>query len=708
MEERGIIECSKLYPALCFDMHGSPGFHNVYVGLLVICSGIWMLYRLSKIIEFYEMVRIIQEGKVINIPSLGPYASELKKLARVHISQIIREKCSISPTAVKKVHVTSILEESTLKTRLIPNPSSSSNPDESYSLEVSFKVDSMVPYSVQLFWGVDFFGAKEMFNTERGGGDSRKGVDIVGGKDSRMALGSGMAMYENLKCREGLFNQKMTQRECELGRITSINESDSSLEKSRGVFESMQVENSGNDFVDLNGSYPLDFSPSESIKSIAYANPILFTAEMASRNDPLRSVGGIVESHFDSLNNLSGREGQSVGSKITRAIRKMKDGLGKNALTEYIGDSLNYSGWNSSLLGDNAIVLGKAVKRMFEKVFFYDLAFPNHNGNANYMNSSVMGGHVRLNLTASSLISSASATTESLLESSRNGVQHQSGCRYKSGRDNGYSASLNSRLNIDGIKDQRLIDRLDAMHTTEKKYFEKGLSQEFCERIRLTPEYLSLCNLYSPYDDTCDRDHDHGIDNKIGTGIGTGLDNYFFNGDYFEIQQMCDKDKNSVWSRRFFENDGNSESVLIKNASNEENASGASKKNMTRVPLLILIRADVGAIQDESVLTNHIVVVHFDLIQDHYNIPYLMYKPLILKQAVSNSFGHLIEPYDIFGMEDDELDCLICMSNPKDVILLPCRHCISCESCLRSLRQDKCPLCRTTFYGFAVLPIKSS
>lgn len=707
-----MIECSKLYPALCFDMHGSPGFHNVYVGLLVICSGIWMVYRLSKIVEFYEMVRIIQEeGKVINIPSLGPYASELKKLTRVHISQIIRERCSISPTTVKKVHVMSIMEESTLKTRLIPNPSSSSSPDESYSLEVSFKVDSMVPYSVQLFWGVDYLGARELLNSGRKGGELVKGANVVGDKDSRrMALGSSKAMYDSVKCREE-FGQKVAQREHGLGNTSPINDSESYLAESRGVFKNMEMESGGRDSVDESGRhYQLDFSPSESIKSIAYANPILFTTEMSNKKDQLRSLGGIGESYFDYRDNLSGREGLSIGSKITRALRKVRDGLGRNAVTEYIGDSLNYSGWNSSLLGDNAIILGKAVKRLFERVFFYDLTFSNSGSSANYMNNSMLGHHMGLNLTASSLLSSASATTESLLESSRNGTTLQGGSHYKNKRSNEYHANFNlgrveshSRFIIDEIKDQVLIDdRLDAMHKTEKKYFEKGLSQEFCERIKLTPEYLSLCNLSSPYDDdTCDHDHDHDHDQN------QNRDHYYLSGNYYEIQEKC-KDKDSVWSRRFFENNnGNSESVAVKEGSRAENAS-ESRKNSPRVPLLILVRANVATLQDESVLSNHIIAVHFDLIQDHYNIPYLMYKPLILKQVVSNSFGHLVEPYDIFGMEDDELDCLICMSNPKDVVLLPCRHCISCESCLRSLRQDKCPLCRTTFYGFAVLPIKSS
>jgi len=61
----------------------------------------------------------------------------------------------------------------------------------------------------------------------------------------------------------------------------------------------------------------------------------------------------------------------------------------------------------------------------------------------------------------------------------------------------------------------------------------------------------------------------------------------------------------------------------------------------------------------------------------------------------------------IFGFEEDEGDgeCMICYSRPKNVLLLPCRHCSVCHPCLRSLRDEKCPLCRSVFSSYVTFPI---
>lgn len=59
----------------------------------------------------------------------------------------------------------------------------------------------------------------------------------------------------------------------------------------------------------------------------------------------------------------------------------------------------------------------------------------------------------------------------------------------------------------------------------------------------------------------------------------------------------------------------------------------------------------------------------------------------------------------IYGFEDiSERDCMICYDNPKNVMLLPCRHCSVCVLCLRSLRDEKCPLCRSPFSSHVVFP----
>lgn len=37
---------------------------------------------------------------------------------------------------------------------------------------------------------------------------------------------------------------------------------------------------------------------------------------------------------------------------------------------------------------------------------------------------------------------------------------------------------------------------------------------------------------------------------------------------------------------------------------------------------------------------------------------------------------------------------------------MPCRHCSVCHQCLRSLRDEKCPLCRSVFSSYVTFPIK--
>lgn len=52
------------------------------------------------------------------------------------------------------------------------------------------------------------------------------------------------------------------------------------------------------------------------------------------------------------------------------------------------------------------------------------------------------------------------------------------------------------------------------------------------------------------------------------------------------------------------------------------------------------------------------------------------------------------------GVQDDGegQDCLICLSEPKDTLIMPCGHLCVCADCGRSLINKKytCPVCRGT------------
>ena len=41
-------------------------------------------------------------------------------------------------------------------------------------------------------------------------------------------------------------------------------------------------------------------------------------------------------------------------------------------------------------------------------------------------------------------------------------------------------------------------------------------------------------------------------------------------------------------------------------------------------------------------------------------------------------------------------DCAICMDRPRDCLLCPCHHLVTCHDCAKSLmnRRDFCPICR--------------
>jgi hypothetical protein len=53
-------------------------------------------------------------------------------------------------------------------------------------------------------------------------------------------------------------------------------------------------------------------------------------------------------------------------------------------------------------------------------------------------------------------------------------------------------------------------------------------------------------------------------------------------------------------------------------------------------------------------------------------------------QAVATSSpetGHAYPPPASHGMDDQTSECLLCLSSPREVVLLPCRHLVACKEC---------------------------
>lgn len=49
--------------------------------------------------------------------------------------------------------------------------------------------------------------------------------------------------------------------------------------------------------------------------------------------------------------------------------------------------------------------------------------------------------------------------------------------------------------------------------------------------------------------------------------------------------------------------------------------------------------------------------------------------------------------------EDNGSECVVCMSEVRDTLILPCRHLCLCNSCANTLRYqaNNCPICRAPF-----------
>lgn len=58
--------------------------------------------------------------------------------------------------------------------------------------------------------------------------------------------------------------------------------------------------------------------------------------------------------------------------------------------------------------------------------------------------------------------------------------------------------------------------------------------------------------------------------------------------------------------------------------------------------------------------------------------------------------------HDIFGLAqqgEGSRECVVCISEPRDTLVLPCRHLCLCRACAEVLRYqtNKCPICRSVF-----------
>ncbi|XP_058723803.1 probable E3 ubiquitin-protein ligase LUL4 [Vicia villosa] len=62
-----------------------------------------------------------------------------------------------------------------------------------------------------------------------------------------------------------------------------------------------------------------------------------------------------------------------------------------------------------------------------------------------------------------------------------------------------------------------------------------------------------------------------------------------------------------------------------------------------------------------------------------------------------------------FDDNDPGKECVICMTEPKDTAVLPCRHMCMCSDCAKALRlqSNKCPICRQPIEELIEIKVKS-
>jgi len=75
--------------------------------------------------------------------------------------------------------------------------------------------------------------------------------------------------------------------------------------------------------------------------------------------------------------------------------------------------------------------------------------------------------------------------------------------------------------------------------------------------------------------------------------------------------------------------------------------------------------------------------------------------------------GSVFGVHDIFGIDNFEggenRECVVCMTEPRDTIVLPCRHCCLCGACAEMMRfqTNKCAICRSAVKSFLKVSLSS-
>lgn len=64
-----------------------------------------------------------------------------------------------------------------------------------------------------------------------------------------------------------------------------------------------------------------------------------------------------------------------------------------------------------------------------------------------------------------------------------------------------------------------------------------------------------------------------------------------------------------------------------------------------------------------------------------------------------------LEVHDVYNSALDSGECLICCSNIRNTLFLPCKHSCCCSTCSHSLRirNNPCPICKNSIEDLVII-----
>uniref|UniRef100_A0A0N5CCS9 RING-type E3 ubiquitin transferase n=1 Tax=Strongyloides papillosus TaxID=174720 RepID=A0A0N5CCS9_STREA len=115
---------------------------------------------------------------------------------------------------------------------------------------------------------------------------------------------------------------------------------------------------------------------------------------------------------------------------------------------------------------------------------------------------------------------------------------------------------------------------------------------------------------------------------------------------------------------------------------------------------------EIRSVDEDNLDKQHTQLTFCNIVKSNDRNSFLMLKPQRQKLFVD---GVLYLLQEIYGIENKEYEnsmidengseCIICMSDIRDTVILPCRHLCICNNCAETLRykQNNCPICRSPF-----------